>query len=216
MTLEAIHHQEALPEGMSFYPSDSGVSKIKEVSLDGLLQLCIERGVFRILKEESDPNNLHLTICGVFRIVKNLKTESVSFQLLHQKNGCLEWIATKEPPCEIPLFYRKSYFVNDWVTFGIKRTIDLLLLDGYTIRGNMWLWDIESYNGKQAYASLIEKPYKELSFTGSQVISKKPHIFSLSSTEVVGAPTGYSYGFSEPQLIKLISSAIDLRCWNFR
>ncbi|EKP0310243.1 PcfJ domain-containing protein [Aeromonas veronii] len=215
MTLEAIHYQETLPKGMSLSSSTSGAPKTKEISLDGLLQLCIERGVFRILKEESDSKNLHLTICGVFRVVKNLKTESVSFQLLHQKNGRLEWLATKEPPCEIPLFYRKSYFVNDWVTFAIKRTIDLLLLDGYTIRGNMWLWDVETYNGKHSYASLIEKPYKELSFTGSQVISKTLHHFSLSSTKVVGAPVGYSYGFNEPQLTNLISSLIDLRCWNF-
>lgn len=217
MTFEVLHGQDAkdtLTPSVSLSHHHSNCEQSKEISLDGLFQLCIKRGVFRIIKEESNSKHLTLTICGVFRIVKNLKTESVHFQLLHQKNGRMDWRVTRNAPYQIPLFFRNGYFVNDWVSFAIKRTLDLLLLDGYTIKGSVWLWDVDMYNETVFFSSTNPAPFKELGFNEAQVISKKIRDFTLSSKEEVGAPEEYYCQCQSPDLKSLIHKAISFRCWS--
>ncbi|MFK8770291.1 PcfJ domain-containing protein [Aeromonas caviae] len=187
----------------------------KEISLDDLFKLCVERGVFRVIKKETDSRYIHLTICGTFRIRKNLSTNAVSRQLVCYKEERREWKNTKSTPCATPLFFRTGHYINEWIRFAIDKVIDSVLREGFTIKGSMWLWDVDGYHGRDLYASISSKPYKELGFHEHQVTSKEALPFSISSNKVTPLPKGYGYGFGVHGLKDLVSRLIESRSWSF-
>lgn len=215
MTFEGYKDQEASSQEIFHSKFIIHEGNKKEISLDDLFKLCVERGVFRVIKEETDSRYSHLTICGTFRISKNLSTNAVSRQLVCYKEERREWKNTKSTPCATPLFFRTGYYINEWIRFAIDKVIDSVLREGFTIKGIMWLWDVDGYHGRDLYASISSKPYKELGFHEHQVTSKEALPFSISSSKVTSLPEGYGYGFGAHGLKDLVGRLIESRSWSF-
>lgn len=192
----------------------------KEISLKDVFDICVKQGVFRLFREEEDAKYKTLTICGAFRIRKNLKTNKITQQVIcYNQQGDVEWKAKRETPCLIPLFYKDSYFVNDWINYSVGLIINSLLSSGCVIRGDVSLLEVDEWWGGDFYATIKSNPNKynpNNSFIRCDNIkSIKKDSFLLSLNEEVSPPPKYSFGGNETSLKSAIRENITSRGWSF-
>ncbi|MBW3779593.1 hypothetical protein GL272_22235 [Aeromonas veronii] len=191
----------------------------KEISLKEVFDICVKQGVFRLFREEEDSKYKTLIICGVFRIRKNLKTNKITQQVIYYNSqGVVGWKAKRDTPCTIPLFYKGSYFVNDWIRYSIGLIINSLLSIGCVIRGGISLLDVDEFGREAFYATIKSNPHKyknENIFLDGEVKSIKKGSFQLSLNEEVSPPQKYSFGGHEDSLKSAIVENMASRGWAF-
>lgn len=132
-------------------PSKMAGSDDVAFSLHDVFQICIENGVFRLVKINDDEMFYRITVCGVFRIQKNKLNGAVTQWAYHLKTASTgEWRRRKSLPVPIWLFWRKNitYSMNEWLTAAISQVIDSLVKSGFSMRIKTTLFRVRERNQK--------------------------------------------------------------------
>lgn len=123
-------------------------------SLHDIFKVCIENGVFRLVKIDDDDMFFRITVCGVFRVQKNKLNGAVTQWGYHLKTADTgEWRRRKSLPVPIWLFWGKktTYSMNEWLSAAISQVIDSLVKSGFSIQVKTTIFRVREWNEKTKF-----------------------------------------------------------------
>ncbi|WP_233268282.1 PcfJ domain-containing protein [Pantoea sp. BAV 3049] len=100
------------------------------------------------MEKKEDDKFITICICGVFRIQRNKKTNSVTQWILYD-----EWKKRKELPVFISLFWSPSdsFRMNDWLDEAVKHVLKYVTSNGYRIHCESQLFRVRNWRTLDTY-----------------------------------------------------------------